>query len=443
MPALAGEGGDDARIRPSGEHPRYWQYKGNPVLLLGGSDEDNLFNKPLLMRENLDALAGCGGNYIRGTLSWRDEGNVPPFADRDGRFDLNAFNPEFWNRLDTCLREAAKRDIIVQIEVWATFDYYRDLWKRNPFNPARNVNYTTKNTKLKREWNFHPAHRPQPFVHSVPGLNNDREVLKYQQAFVRKVLDVSLPYPNVLYCLDNETKAPKQWPLYWAGFLTKEAKTRGKTVQVTEMFDPWNISDARHDITFGNPGVFTFADISQNNHKKGQAHYDNALKRWLSIKDRPWPLNNVKIYGADGGRFGNSRDAVERFWRNVFGGHASSRFHRPDSGLGLGERARRMIRSAREVTDAFDVFESTPRNELLARREDNEAYCLAAPGGTYAVYFPRDGEVTLNTAESTRSLTLRWYDIDRGKWQDEKSVASTAPLVLKTPGPGQWAAVIR
>jgi len=32
---------DSDRIRPYEKNPRYWQYKGQPVLLLGGSKEDN------------------------------------------------------------------------------------------------------------------------------------------------------------------------------------------------------------------------------------------------------------------------------------------------------------------------------------------------------------------------------------------------------------------
>jgi len=35
-----------SRIQISGENPRYWQYKGETVLLIGGSREDNLFNHP-------------------------------------------------------------------------------------------------------------------------------------------------------------------------------------------------------------------------------------------------------------------------------------------------------------------------------------------------------------------------------------------------------------
>ena len=65
------ENSDNNSIRPFTENPRYWQYKGNPVLLLGGSGDDNLFQYPGL-EEHLDLLQSVGGNYIRNTMSSRD-----------------------------------------------------------------------------------------------------------------------------------------------------------------------------------------------------------------------------------------------------------------------------------------------------------------------------------------------------------------------------------
>ncbi|NOY97431.1 MAG: hypothetical protein GXO81_13890, partial [Chlorobi bacterium] len=33
-------------IQPYADNPKYWQYKGEPVLLLGASNNDNLFQSP-------------------------------------------------------------------------------------------------------------------------------------------------------------------------------------------------------------------------------------------------------------------------------------------------------------------------------------------------------------------------------------------------------------
>jgi hypothetical protein len=45
--AFQGSAADDsARIQPYGTNPRFWQYRGQPALLLGGSKDDNLFQIP-------------------------------------------------------------------------------------------------------------------------------------------------------------------------------------------------------------------------------------------------------------------------------------------------------------------------------------------------------------------------------------------------------------
>ena len=33
-------------IRIYSQNPFYWEYNGNPILLVGGSNEDNMFNHP-------------------------------------------------------------------------------------------------------------------------------------------------------------------------------------------------------------------------------------------------------------------------------------------------------------------------------------------------------------------------------------------------------------
>ena len=95
-PSLVGVSakGDADRIRPYEANPRYWQYRAKPVLLLGGSKDDNLFQIPDL-KEHLDEMVAVGANTIRNTMSDRpDHGfEVNPFHQRpDGRFDLERWN---------------------------------------------------------------------------------------------------------------------------------------------------------------------------------------------------------------------------------------------------------------------------------------------------------------------------------------------------------------
>ncbi|MCB9770281.1 MAG: hypothetical protein H6752_18950 [Candidatus Omnitrophica bacterium] len=439
IPAMAE--GDRRRIHVYPENPRYWEYEGAPVVLIGGSVEDNLFQIPDLEGQ-LDLLSEVGGNYVRCTMSCRDEGNVWPFREVDGSYDLDQWNEEFWNRFEKFLRLTSERDIIAQIEVWATFDYYRDNWDRNPFNPKNNRNYSAEESGLPTVVNSHPLQLENNFFWSVPSERNQENVLKYQRRFVEKLLSYSLQYGNVLYCMDNETAVTPEWGKYWAIFIQEKAEEAGVHVETTEMWDPWDLNDPKHRNTFDHPEIYSFVDISQNNHQKGQAHWDNAQKQRERIKNHPRPLNNVKIYGSDAYNFGNDRDGIERFWRNILGGLASARFHRPPSGLGLGEKAQSNLRSMRGVLDRIDPFHCEPHDDLLKDREENEAYCFANPGVEYVVYFPKEGMVNLKVPNQIAKWDLEWVNILTSEWKASDPMESSDQIELSSPG-NHWAVVIR
>jgi hypothetical protein len=425
------------------KNPYYWQYKGKRVVLIGGSVEDNLFQIPKL-KGHLDLLQSVGGNYVRCTMSCRDEGNVWPFAKVGEKYDLDKWNEEFWTRFETFLKLTSEREIIVQIEVWATFDYYREQWEQNPFNPKNNINYTAEESGLPVKVNSHPTRCENNFFWSVPAERNREIVLKYQRRFIDKILSYSFRFGNVLYCMDNETSVTAQWGKYWAEYIKEKAKGADLSVQTTEMWDAWDLSHKMHKATFENPETYSFVDISQNNHQKGQNHWDNAQRQRGRISRKARPLNNVKIYGADKGRFGNSQDCKERFWRNLVGGLASLRFHRPDSGLGLSEEAQKHIKSARMLTDGFDFFRAEPdvQSALLSEREYNEAYLTFVKGSQYAVYFPNGGDVVLNLSDVEGEVTIQWLDIEASKWLQEQKTNASEKICLKAPSENHWVVLL-
>ena len=438
------------RIQIYTENRRYWQYKGEPILLIGGSVEDNLFQIPDL-KEHLELLKSVSGNYVRSTMSWVDEGDVPPFKKVGDRFDLNQWNEEFWRRFRTFITLTHELDIIVQIEVWATFNYYREPWDANPFNPKNNSNYTAEATGLPTVVKSHPVATENNFFWSVPKERNQQIVLKYQQKFVDRLLSETLQYGHVLYCMDNETSVTPAWGEYWAKYIQKQAAAAGQTVETTEMWDPWDIFHKMHRATVDHPETYSFCDISQNNHQKGQTHWDNA-QRFRAALSPIRPINNIKIYGADTGRFGSTQDGLQRFWRNIFGGLASARFHRPDSGQGLNETAQAHIKSMRILTDSMDIFTCEPHNDLLSNRAENSAYAIAHPGQEYAVYFPSGDSVDINLSAGERipsegridikTVTIRWLDIGKSEWTQEAEIAFSDSITLSAPTKDHWAVLI-
>jgi hypothetical protein len=431
-------------LKPWPANPYYWQYKRAPVVLLGGSVEDNLFQIPDLTA-HLDLLKAAGGNYIRNTLSSRDDGNVWMFLRQgDGRYDLDQPDPEYYARLQRLLDLCLERDIIVQFELWDRFDYAMQYWQQNPFRPANNVRYTPEDSRLENDYPDHPGSNRNPFFRTPPDQEDNALVLRYQQAHIDRVLAVSLPYPNVLYCMDNETGADPRWGAYWSGYLKKKAAEAGVIIQTTEMWDDWNLQAEQHRATLDHPEIYSFVDTSQNNHKKGQEHWDNF--QWVRdyLRASPRPINHVKCYGADGGRYGDSRDGTERFWRSLVGGAASIRFHRPDSGLGLSDRAQAHLLSARSFAEAFSLPRAMPlpATSVLADVEPNEAHVSVIHAEAMAVYMPRGGAVTLKLPEGTGACTLRWLDIEGSTWTEAAPRDVSTDTALQAPGEGPWLAVL-
>jgi hypothetical protein len=432
------------RIRPWPGNPYYWEHKGQPVLLLGGSKDDNLFQIPDL-KQHLDEMAAAGGNYIRNTMSDRnDKGfEVYPFQQLpDGKYDLDQWNAEYWRRFENLLRWTAERGIIVQIEVWDRFDYSTRNWPPHPYNPTNNVNYTYAQSGFAAQYPDHAGQNKQPFFFTTPTQRNNTVVLKYQQRFVEKMLSYSLHHDHVLYCMDNETSAQEAWGAYWAGFIKNRAKQAGKQVCVTEMWDAWDLKADEHKRTFDHPERFDFCDVSQNNQKKGQEHWDNFQWVRARVARQPRPLNTVKTYGADGGRFGNNRDGLERFWRHLVGGAAAARFHRPDSGLGLSPPAVATLRAAHKLSSLIKLWEIEPANHLLTQRAANEAYLAAQPGRAYALYFTDGGSVGLDLTRAPGRFEARWIDIASGDWGQRETIDGASIVTLNAPAKGHWAVAI-
>ncbi|MBN2023262.1 MAG: hypothetical protein JW809_10775 [Pirellulales bacterium] len=440
-----------AGLRPWAENPWYWSYRGEPVLLLGGSDDDNLFQWPEKeLIAQLDRLAAAGGNVIRNTMSDRkDKGfEVYPFRQReDGKYDLDQWNEEYWTRFARMLRETAKRRVFVQIEVWDRFDYTdtggSDRWQIHPYNPKNNVNYTFDQSGFADRYPDHPGANKQPFFFTTPKQRNNRVVLAYQRRFVNRMLDETLPFDHVLYCMDNETSGEEAWGRYWARFIKRRAAAQNKRVRVTEMWDDWDLTAQRHKRTFDHPELYDFVDVSQNNQNRGQKHWDNFIHVRDYLSKKPRPMNTTKTYGADGNKFGHTdQDGIERFWRHLLAGAASVRFHRPDSGLGLNDKAVAAIRAARKLESKIPLWSVRPANGLLSEREANEAYVAAAPGGPYAVYFPDGGEVRLDLSGAEGPRVIHWIDIASGEWGPTQPLDGPGAIRLAPPGKGNWAAAI-
>ena len=429
-------GSDLDRIRPYEKNPSFWQYKGEPVMLIGGNKDDNTFQIPNL-ESYLDEMVSVGANYVRNVMSSRDEGNQRAFRKlSSGEYDLNQWNQEYWKRLENLLIWSAERDIIVQITLWDRFDYYRDEWESSPWNPKNNINYSAVESGLAKSYPEHPSRDTNPFMY----VGN--KVMHQQKKWVDKILSYTLPAKNVLYNMANEHQSSdkgRAWCEYWVGYVRDKASKEGVAIETTQLYDRQN-----WESVVNQPDLYTFvegAKVATQWTAKGEGQYNTAVSLISATnQEKQRPVNGVKMRGAQN----YIHYMSERGWRPLLAGFSALSWHREGQwgGLGFNATARGNIMAMRKFTDIVVPWESEPRQDLLTNRGKDEAYLRANPGRAYGIYFVNGGSVGLNLKDHEGEFLLRWMKVNQGVWEDEDTINGGKIVTLSAPGKGGWIAIV-
>ncbi len=462
---------DVDRIQPYAKNPCYWQYQGKPVMLLGGNEWD----APFFVQDQksvYDALQATGGNYLRYILKQRhdDSGSmiklvkIFPFKKLSrGKYDLNQWSDEYWDRFSSGLRMCEEREIIAQITLWDHFDFFREEWEISPWNPKNNVNYTTSESGLATSYPVHPGKDTNPFMKTVPTMQNNTMVLGFQKQLVARMMSIALNHDNVLYNMANEgNPGQEKWDQWWCAFIRNEASAARKSIYTTTMFDKqgWGA-------VVSNPSTYTYVEGSKVGSRwteRGQTQFDVAVGLINGTNAKQVrPVNAVKIRTQK-----IEKHAQERLWRPLMAGFAAVSHHRttdgtrtaggPRSGddnhagntylhggLGLERDAKNNVKAMRAFTDVVVPWETTPRQDLLTDRATDEAYLRAKVGEVYGLYFVDTGSIGLNLGGVSGTFRLRWIDIAKGGYTGaEQTLTAGSTVTITTPGrtTGGWAAVI-
>ena len=100
-------------------------------------------------------------------------------------YDLDQWNPEYFERLHSFLEAASKRGVVVELTVFSN-SYAESVWALNPFRSENN-----KQKVGRIEWQDYISLR-------------DGELVRRQEAFARKVVQETGQYDNVYYEICNE-----------------------------------------------------------------------------------------------------------------------------------------------------------------------------------------------------------------------------------------------
>lgn len=339
------------RVQAYRENPRYIQYMGKPVFLFGCNQgwTASLQNLDYDFESEFEAIQAAGGNLIRITpfLGPRldDENRFDPrrynlpWNRVDGRYrlDLEADggNPHFWNRLARLVHTAWERGLVISFEYWDLYSTARgpggnldfatppgDRWSAHPFAPGNNHELTGEDALPVKTHMKDIA-----FCRTVTEGAYPR-ALELQEQYIRRLLDVLSPYPNVIYCMVNETSAAKAWSDYWLDFTADyfseywpEAPfLAGEMPREFNFTENFTIEDMLEDERYG------FADMSQYGRGFGLVEVSQMrrnMARFRAFREedasRLKPLTCMKIY---------NRADPNVLWIRLLAGCATTRYHR-------------------------------------------------------------------------------------------------------------------
>jgi hypothetical protein len=96
-----------------------------------------------------------------------------------------------------------------------------------------------------------------------------------------------------------------------------------------------------------------------------EEHWDNlqAIRDYISAKPRP--INHDRIYAANYGRIWTTQEGINKLWRNLVGGSAAMRFHRPSPVLGLCPRAQASIKTTHKFESLIEPWTCEPKMDVV------------------------------------------------------------------------------
>jgi len=196
---------------------RYWftDPGTSETLWLFGHGITNLISQVHVdVAEHNRHYADCGGNCFRLHLTQGARGPGAPWKQLpDGRYNLEAWNDLYWERLRAFMDDCLRRGIYPFVQIWdePVIEAGPTRWRLHPFRPSNNVNRLS-------------GLSDDSLGHGMEGFYNVRNerLMAIQRRFVGRVLDATAHYGICIYSICNEYdyrgRAPLDWQQYWIEF---------------------------------------------------------------------------------------------------------------------------------------------------------------------------------------------------------------------------------
>ena len=198
------------RLHP--QNPRVFEFRGKPLVFITATEHYGaVMNRPFDFERYLADAAEKRMTLTRLFVLFRElQTPINPYStckpestdyvapyprtgpglasDRLLKFDLDRWNPEFFDRLHRFLGAASRHAVVVEVTLFSN-TYNPEIWALNPLNPANHINGTE-------------TIQPSEYLSMRHPL-----LLARQQAFARKIVTECNRYDNVLFEICNEPSA--------------------------------------------------------------------------------------------------------------------------------------------------------------------------------------------------------------------------------------------
>jgi hypothetical protein len=333
-------------------------------------------------------------------------------TDGKPKFDLRSLDARYFDHLRELLVKAQAAGvyaIVMLFDGWAVSNYNqgRRAWEFNPYNGANNVNGVDGDANGDGDGEE---------THTL----GDRAITGFQDAYVRRVIDTTAGFDNVLFEIANESGATsKDWQYRLIDLVEQYQSSKGLRFPI---------------------GMTSF-------HEEDNAALDASDADWVSEQAPRWnepsdpfisdppPADGEKVRILDTDHLGVealSADATltrRWVWKSFLRGYNPVQFDDGEHAQVIGRSA---MKHTAAVAATVNLARMTPSTTVSSTR-----YALHEPGVAYLVYRPADDPITVDLSEAG-DYVVTWRDATTGR--TARTTTQTFPagrVDLESPVPGQ------
>lgn len=376
------------------DNPHYFLFGGKPAVIVTSGEHygavlnlDFDYGKYLLTleREGLNGTRTWAGAYCEPPEAFNIASNTlapragrfispwarssqPGYANGGNKFDLDRWDPAYFERLLDFMRQAAKRGVIVEMNLFCPF-YEDSMWRLSPMNAINNVNGVGDVART-----------------NVYTLDRNGGLLARQEAMVRKIVTELKAFDNLYYEICNEPYFGGV-TLEWQGRVAEVIAQTERELGVRHLISQ-NIANDKAKVDRPHPEVSIFnfhyaipPDTVAMNYGLNKPIGDNETG-FRGTNDAPYRMEGWDFMVAGGALFNNLD-------YSFVAGYEDGTFVYPASQPGGGNpMLRSQIAFLARTVGGFDFIRMRPDNGVIKADlpAGATARALVEHGRQYLVY---------------------------------------------------------